>query len=200
MDIVIVKTGIANIASLIAGFGRVGANASTSSDPQTIAKASHVVLPGVGAFAAGMKELHKQNLVTTLQDRINEDKATLAVCLGLHLLCNDSEESPDVSGLGIIDASVKRFTTGKVPQLGWNQVLPSKECSLVSEGYAYFANSYHLPEDISGWSTAKTEYGDTFVSAIERRNILGCQFHPELSGTWGLELLKRWLNRTEATC
>ena len=114
--------------------------------------------------------------------------------LGLQLLCEDSEESPGIAGLGILPVRVSRFKPElKVPQLGWNSVEADKECKVLSNGYAYFANSFHLPASIPGWQVARADYGGPFAAAIERGRIVGCQFHPELSGEWGIGILRRWI-------
>ena len=111
----------------------------------------------------------------------------------MQLLCAAIEESPDTAGLGIVPETVTRFSGDlPVPQLGWNMVEPNGSTSL-APGWAYFANSYKVPRLPDSWSGATTDYGGTFVSAMERGAVLACQFHPELSGTWGSNLLRRWL-------
>ena len=194
-EAVIVRTGIANLASILAGFGRAGAKTRVSQDPADVLEADYVVLPGVGAFEAGMRTLEENGLVEALQTRIQQGKPTLAVCLGLQLLCEHSEEDPGVRGLGVIGEQVTRFTGTdiRIPQLGWNQVEPGLECRLIEPGYAYFANSYRLAQPPAGWRVAFADHGGRFVAAMEKGRVLACQFHPELSGPWGLSLLKRWL-------
>jgi imidazoleglycerol phosphate synthase glutamine amidotransferase subunit HisH len=94
----------------------------------------------------------------------------------------------------VVDAPVRRFAGDiNVPQLGWNQVAPSSQSSFLEPGWAYFANSYRIDRAPDGWLAATTEYGGRFVSAMERGNVLACQFHPELSGPWGASLLGRWM-------
>ena len=194
MKVLVVGTGTANTASVLAGLRRIGAEPELSHDCDALRKASHVVLPGVGAFAAAQSKLVEHGLVQMLQERVNSDHATMGICLGLQLLCESSEESPGVAGLSLIPGHITRFPeTVRVPQLGWNKVSPSPECQLLVEGYAYFANSYRLLDSPEGWGHALTEHAEDFVSAFERGHILACQFHPELSGKYGLELMKRWL-------
>ncbi len=124
----------------------------------------------------------------------------MCICLGLQLLCRDSEESPDVEGLGVIDRTVKRFPDSvRIPQFGWNEVQARNDTSLLSNGYAYFANSYQLPTIPEGWNGAVAEYGGSFVAALEKDQTLACQFHLELSGSWGQTLLERWFHRTRET-
>ena len=98
-------------------------------------------------------------------------------------------------GLGLLPARATRFSRGvRVPQLGWNLVRPRPGCRLLQEGHAYFANSYKLDAVPDGWQGALAEHGGAFVAAVERGAVLACQFHPELSGAWGLALLRRWLD------
>lgn len=190
----VVSTGVANIASVLAGIRRVGGQPELTEDRATIERAQALVLPGVGAFAAGMQRLRECGLVEVLQQRIEAGQPTLAVCLGLQMLCEGSEESPGVAGLGVLPLQVGRFAAGqRVPQLGWNRVEPQPGCQLLQSGYAYFANSYRLDRAPQGWAWASANYGGSFVAALERGSVLACQFHPELSGGWGKQLLARWL-------
>ena len=192
-SVTVVPTGAANIASVLAALHRAGLTPEVSEDPALVRSAARVVLPGVGALGPAMKRLAASGVVEALRERFREGRPTLAVCLGLQLLCRRSEESPDVPALGVIEAEVTRFSGPvRVPQLGWNQVRPAAECRLVKRGYAYFANSYRLTEAPEGWAAAWSEYDGPFVAALERGSALACQFHPELSGRWGQELVRRW--------
>ncbi|MFC1529688.1 imidazole glycerol phosphate synthase subunit HisH [Gemmatimonadota bacterium] len=198
-EVIVVRTGTANLASIEAGLLRVGARPRLSNDPDEVASADRVVLPGVGAFAAAVGELSDHDLVGVLRDRIEALRPTLAICLGMQLLGEGSEESPGIPGIGAIPAVASRFTEQvKVPQLGWNRVEPESECRYLVPGFAYFANSYRLTGSPDGWSAATTDYDGKFVSALERGPVMACQFHPELSGTWGLNLLRRWLEDTSS--
>lgn len=196
-DVVIVKTGLANIASVQSAFARLGLSSIVTQDAAAVRDAARVVLPGVGAFGPGMAVLREHGLDESLRERVGRDRATLAVCLGMQLLCADSEESPGVTGLGIVDASVRGFAGDDliVPHMGWNRVESSAGSRLVRTGEAYFANSYRIDADDlrdRGWTPALCGYGGSFVAAMERGNVLACQFHPELSGAWGLSLMARW--------
>lgn len=195
VDVCIVRTGIANLASVAAGLRRAGASVHLTEGPGEIEAAQAVVLPGVGAFGAGMETLRRNELVDALRERIGAGKPTMAVCVGLQLLLEASEESPGVAGLGVVPATAERFVGNvRVPQLGWNLVEPQANCKLIERGHAYFANSYRLQRPPEGWTCAMTDHGGPFVSAMERGAVLACQFHPELSARWGLALLRRWLD------
>ncbi|GAB4296269.1 MAG: imidazole glycerol phosphate synthase subunit HisH [Myxococcota bacterium] len=193
-DVLIVRTGTANIASISAAFKRLGANITLGGSKEDIERAERIVLPGVGAFAAAMQKLSVSGVASALKEYISEGKPLLAICLGLQLLCESSEESPNVKGLSVIKSEVTKFNEGvRIPQLGWNSILVESDCAYLKPGCAYFANSYRLEKAPDGWRAAYSVYGGKFVAALERGNILACQFHPELSGNYGLDLIRRWL-------
>lgn len=194
----IVATGIANTASLQAAFRRLGVESVLIDDPELVASERLVVLPGVGAFGAGMERLRSSGLGEAICERISAGKPLLSVCLGLQLLFRSSEESPDVAGLGIFNAPVTRFSTReRIPQLGWNRVEAPTQARYLTSGYAYFANSFCV-RDLSGVDAVATaEYGHPFVAAFEHGGLLACQFHPELSGAHGAGLLQRWIEQAE---
>ena len=137
-----------------AAFARLGVATEVVQDAAAIASATRLVLPGVGAFAAGMQRLQELDLVEVLRQRLLAGRPTLAICLGMQLCCEGSEESPGVRGIGVVPGVVRRFGEHvQVPQLGWNRVasaLPDGEA-----GYVYFANSYRLVEPPPGWQVAR---------------------------------------------
>lgn len=191
----LVPTGTANTASVIAAFRRLGIDPELTADPEAIERADRVVLPGVGSFGAAGAALADGGRASTLTRRINEGRPTLAVCVGMQLLAATSEESPGARGLGVVDTRVTRFGGQvRVPQLGWNRVEPHPSARYLRPGWAYFANSFRLETVPDGWVPATTDHGGRFVSAMERGEVLACQFHPELSGDWGLSLLERWVS------
>ncbi|MBM4372685.1 MAG: imidazole glycerol phosphate synthase subunit HisH [Deltaproteobacteria bacterium] len=194
-EVLVVPTGTANLASVLAGLRRAGAIPRVAREPGEVAAAAAVVLPGVGALAAAMEGLRAEGLVEPLRERIAGGRPTLAVCLGLQLLAEGSEESPGVMGLAAVPGVARRLPdTVRVPQMGWNRVSPAPGCALLEPGWAYFANSYALAAAPPGWRAAWTEYGGPLVAAMERGALLACQFHPELSGAWGAALLARWVH------
>ena len=153
----IIDTGVANIRSLQAAFTRLGRQWQLTVDPNMIADADSVVLPGVGTFNAAIESIDQKNLRQAIIDRIDADKRTLAICLGLQILCSSSDESEGAKGLGILSNQITRFSDNvTVPQLGWNQVF-SKSSSSFEPGEAYFANSFRLVEEPEGWNFAKTD-------------------------------------------
>lgn len=199
--ITLVPTGLANLASVRAAFQRLGLMTALVSTPEQIEDASRVVMPGVGAYGPAMSELMRRGWADALRARIASDRPTLAICLGHQLLGQRSDEAPGVKGLSSIAASASAFESDVLsPQMGWNQVVPEPDCAVLTEGYAYFANSYRFKKIPEGWLGAQSVYGGEFVAALERGNVLSCQFHPELSGAYGSALLSRWLELTEASC
>lgn len=198
--VTVVRTGTANLASVLAALTRAGATPELSDDPRAVEAAGHVVLPGVGSFAAAMEGLRAAKLVEPLAARVEAGRPTLSICLGFQLLGLSSEESPGESGLGALAYPSLRFDEHdpegnplRVPHLGWNEVVPDAGCRLLTRGFAYFAHSFYVAEPPADWSAGRTEYGSRFVSALERGDVLACQFHPELSGAWGQALIRAWV-------
>lgn len=195
-EIVIVRTGTANLASVVAAFGRAGKQVLVTSDASDVADAKRLVLPGVGSFGPVAGRIDDLGLRSQLVDRIQSGRPTLAICLGLQILATASEEDPGVAGLDILPTTATRFPNSvRVPQLGWNRIEASDGCRILEDGCAYFANSYRLEEIPDGWNGATSHHGDPFVAAVERGAVLACQFHPELSGAWGQSLIERWLEQ-----
>ena len=197
--VTVVPTGTANMASVAAAFRRLGTDLRSAESANEIRVADHLVVPGVGAFAAALGHIDEHRWRHALVDRIEAGRPTLAICVGMQLLCEKSEESPGLSGLGVVRGTVTRLPQDlTVPQLGWNRVTPDPACRFLEPGWTYFANSYRLGSVPDGWVGAKTQYGGSFVSAMERGDVLACQFHPELSGEWGSALLGRWIEGTRS--
>jgi imidazole glycerol phosphate synthase glutamine amidotransferase subunit len=192
-DVVVVPTGTANLASVRAALMRLGARPRLAEDAAMIEDATHVVLPGVGSFGAAVAGLREAGLDAALAARVRAGRATLAMCVGLQVLFEASDESPNATGLAVLKGRVGRFPDSvRVPQFGWNRVVPEPGCRLLEPGYAYFANSYRVLE-APGCRIATAEHGGRFVAALERERVLACQFHPELSGAYGHALIARWL-------
>ncbi len=192
-DVAIVATGTANLASVRAAFERLRADVSIEQKPERVLEAEFVMLPGVGAFGRSMKCLLDHALASALRSRIAEERPVMAICVGHQLLFETSDESPTARGLGIVPGHVGRYSESvRVPQFGWNRVIPEQGCKLLQDGYAYFANSYRATE-AHACNVALAGHGGPFVAGLERGNLLGCQFHPELSGDYGMSLIERWM-------
>jgi imidazole glycerol phosphate synthase glutamine amidotransferase subunit len=192
--VVIVDTGVANLASIAGAFRRLGVTPAVSADPAIVSAAARVVLPGVGAFGAGMAAMRSRGLDAVIRDHASRGTPILGICLGMQMLCEASEETPGVSGLGVIAGTCRRLPADvRIPHLGWNRVTPEPEARLLAPGIAAFANSYALRAGPAGWTTAWTTHGVPFIAALEHGTTIACQFHPELSGAYGAALLERWL-------
>ena len=201
IDITIVETGLANLASVVAAFHRLGANVSLERDPEKIRLADRVVVPGVGNFGAAMERLTRLDIHQSIAERVEKDQPTLGICLGLQIFGLGSEESPQTLGLGVIRAHVTGISSSMIsPQMGWNKIVASTNTNFLENGYAYFANSFSFDRIPEGWAGATCTYGTEMVAALERGTFLGCQFHPELSGLYGQRLLSRWVNQEVRTC
>ena len=193
-DVVIIGSCGSNLASLGFALKRLGVDAPVTEDPERVRRATHVILPGVGAAAAGMSRLAAAGLadvVPTLAQPV------LGICLGMQLLFGSSEED-DAKCLGVIDAKVRRLPQSAdlpVPQMGWNEleaVAPSPLLAGVAPGsFAYFIHSYAVPLD--GYTRALTRYGVPFSAVIEHGNFFGTQFHPERSAQVGAKVLDNFL-------
>lgn len=193
-EVVIVDSGGANLASLQYALERVGARAHVSRNPQAIASASHIVLPGVGAAADAMERLRSAGLGALLTMLT---QPVLGICLGMQLLYRDSEEGP-TECLGLLPDTVRRIHSAPgrpVPHMGWNQVRVERDDPLLEglgpESYAYFVHSYAAP--VSPLTLAHTEYGKPISAVVRRENFCGTQFHPERSGRAGARLLANFL-------
>lgn len=201
-NIVIIDYQLGNIRSVQHAFRSIGYPVVLSDDPEVIKKAAGVVLPGVGGFRDGIRRLSETHLDQLILELINREVPFLGICLGMQLLFTYSEEHGIYKGLGVIPGKVVRFPdTLKVPHLGWNQVCYSNPFSLPGsilfkgiqdKSYFYFVHSYYCVPDLDEDILAKTEYQQSFASAVNRKNIFGVQFHPEKSSFSGLKLLKNF--------
>jgi imidazole glycerol-phosphate synthase subunit HisH len=190
--LVVLPTGTANLASVLAAFARQGVKAKVAREPAEVEDAERVVLPGVGTFGATMAGLRAAGLDAAIAERARSGAPILAMCVGLQVLFETSDESPG-EGLGVLSGRVGRFpATVRVPQFGWNRIEPEPGCRYLEPGHAYFANSFRVLA-APGCKVAHAEHGERFVAAIERGPLLACQFHPELSGAFGHRLIARWL-------
>ena len=193
--VTIVPTGTANIASLVAAFTRLGATVRMAATAEDVRTADRLVLPGVGAFGAAMAQLRAQGLIDALVQRWNDPRPVLGICLGMQLLFESSEESPGIAGLGVIPGGITRLPASapRVPFFGWSDISGAG-----IEGCAYFAHSFcSVTPEVNGWEICRAfhDRAGGIVAAVSRNDgrHLACQFHPELSGHWGMLLLEAWL-------
>ena len=193
-DLAVVRTGLANTASVMAAASRAGATPRLVDDPRDVCRAAYVILPGVGSFGAAAEVL-ETGLRNALRQRLEADNPTLGICLGMQLFATGSEESPGARGIGIVPARVQRMAQlERLPVMGWSQVNPGPDCNLIEAGWAYFAHTFALQDAPGPWSVARAGHGGA-IAALEHGNVLACQFHPELSGAYGAALLERWIEK-----
>lgn len=166
-----------------------------TSDKDKIIKAERIIFPGQGHFGQAMNNLEKKGLVGAIRQACDKGIPFLGICIGLQILFEKSEEAQGVSGLGILEGEVKRFTVGKIPQIGWNKVIPTENNSFIKEDYFYYVNSYYVQPKNTDIISAYTDYNGRFCAAVEKKNIAAVQFHPEKSSNAGLNFFKNWLNK-----
>lgn len=165
-----------------------------TSEKEKILNAEKIIFPGQGHFMQAMNNLEKKGLVPVIKECCNNGIPFLGICIGLQILFEKSEEAPGVNGLGILKGEVKRFTEGKIPQIGWNKVVPTANNKYLTQDYFYYVNSYYVvPEDESIIS-AYTDYNGKFCAAVQSGSITAVQFHPEKSSAAGLTFFRNWLN------
>lgn len=199
--IVIIDYGIGNLASVLNMFKKIGVkDVVVSGDKELISKADKLLLPGVGAFDAGMTNLENSGLIPVLNKKVLEEKTPiLGICLGMQLLTKRSEEGVK-PGLGWIDAETIKFNPDpslklKVPNMGWAYVDVKRENKLLNSGVKdrfYFVHSYYVKCLDSQQSIATSNFGDDFTCAVNKENIYGTQFHPEKSLKFGMKVLENF--------
>ncbi len=201
--IAVIDYGAGNLRSVLHAlrYLGVGQDVRLVHSPDDLAGADRIVLPGVGAFGAGMQRLHEQALVDPLKDALAKGIPYLGICLGMQFLFEQSDEMGEHIGLSVLPGKVTRFPAFddlKVPHMGWNQLGIQRESALLkglsTESYAYFVHSYYcLPEEARD-ALIMVDYGIPFCAGVQRKNIFGVQFHPEKSQHTGLRILRNFLD------
>lgn len=197
--IAIIDYDAGNLKSVEKALQYLGKETVVSRDENTILSADRVILPGVGAFGDAMEKLTKYGLVPVLHKVVNQNIPILGICLGMQLLFERSAEAEGVGGLGILQGEVLKIPDCeglKIPHIGWNSLDFLKESRLFhglsKESYVYFVHSYYVKATNILDVAATTVYSTTLDVAVERKNVFGCQFHPEKSGDIGLKILKNF--------
>jgi glutamine amidotransferase len=197
----IINYGMGNLRSVQKAFERININALVADNPKDITDADKIILPGVGNFEQGMKNLEATGFVDAIKEAvIIKKKMILGICLGMQLLTEHSDEG-NVNGLGLIKGNVRKFPPPKkglkIPHMGWNSLIAKKTTnltrSLLPDDFVYFVHSYYVSCSNKDDVLFQTEYGIMFDSAFQHENILGFQFHPEKSHQTGLKLLSNFV-------
>lgn len=190
-----------NLRSVEKAIALLGGDPVITRDRETILKADHVILPGVGAFGDAMEKLNQYGLTEVVREVAQAGIPLIGICLGMQLLFERSDESDGVPGIGVLEGDIIKIpdTPGlKIPHMGWNS-LDIRPGTRFYEGiengsYVYFVHSYYLKARDEAIVAASTEYGCHIHASVESRNVFGCQFHPEKSSTVGLSILKNFLS------
>jgi len=200
--IAVIDYGAGNIGSVINALKAIGHNPYVTHKPEEVIKAEAVILPGVGAAGNAMKNLNNLGLSDAIRQVAKEKRPLFAVCIGLQVLFEETEEGGCQSCLGILPGIVKRFPSKlKVPHMGWNQVTQKKQ-HLIYAGIPdntdfYFVHSYYAIPGNASVVAGTTDYGTEFCSAVAIDNLIATQFHPEKSGHSGLQLYRNFLNMVQ---
>ena len=202
----IIDYSAGNISSVANALRFLGEKCYITSNSDEIKGADRVILPGVGSFGDAIDNIKKNKLHNIIYDIADSTIPFLGICLGLQLLFEESDESPGVPGLGIFKGKIKSFRNSpigdlKVPHVGWNSLVDCKQDSIICSAlkqpntnpFVYFVHSFYLDCPDADIISAQTEYGIKFHSAVQKDNIMACQFHPEKSGDTGLKILSEFL-------
>lgn len=203
MNVDVLDYGIGNIGSVIRMIEKVGGSAKSISTADEIRHSEKLILPGVGHFDHGISQLVERGLLESLQERVvQQGTPIMGICLGMQLLCIRSEEGT-LSGLGYVNADVKKFQALpdpnlKIPHMGWNNVMVTRRNPLIEiaieEQRFYFVHSYYVEPKSSDLTIMTTSHGMEFCAAFQSENIFGVQFHPEKSHRFGMALMKRFVD------
>lgn len=206
--VAIVDYGVGNLFSIKASFAKIGKDAVVTSDAEVIRAASHVLLPGVGAFSDAAKKLFTSGLGDVVIEEARRGKPILGICLGMQLLFEKSYEYGEYDGLGLIPGEVCPIADVipknlKIPHIGWNALDITNDTPIFkrikSGDHVYFVHSFYAKTD-DAWVSATSEYGAPLTAAVRRGNIYGCQFHPEKSGEVGLSILSAFCETEGEKC
>ena len=194
--IAIVDYGMGNLRSVQKAFEYLGYDAAITDQGKALENASHIVLPGVGAFRDAIAAIKAKDLDGMIKKEVAEGKPFLGICLGMQMLFDRSSEDGEYEGLGLIGGEVVRFDTDlKIPHIGWNTLYYNKRTALfdgIDDNYFYFVHSYHAAKVANEDVETTCVYGYEFVASVNRDNVWGVQFHPEKSGDTGLKVLKNF--------
>lgn len=193
--ITIIDYEAGNLKSICNMLNFLGEEYRISSDKDEIETAERIIFPGQGHFAQAKSNLERKGLIEPIKKAIDNDAHFLGICLGLQILFEKSEEAPGVEGLGIIKGEVKKFTQGKIPQIGWNKINTTKNNSYLNDDYFYFVNSFYVVPEDENIISSTCNYNIEFASSIERKNLVAVQFHPEKSSEAGIDFFKKWLGK-----
>ena len=201
MSVSVIDYDAGNIRSVEEALAYLGQEVEVTRDRDRILSADRVILPGVGAFGDAMGKIRSYGLEPVIKEVVRQGTPFLGICLGLQLLFEESDETPGVAGLGLLEGRIRRIPDGeglKIPHMGWNSLDVREGASLFRgiEGhpYVYFVHSYYLAAEHEEDVAASTFYSTKIHASVEHGNIFACQFHPEKSGEVGLKILDNFIH------
>ncbi len=192
--VVIIDYGAGNIKSIGNMLSSFDIQYEITSDEKKILSADRLIFPGQGHFEQAMQKLKSKNVIEPIKSAISKGIPFLGICLGLQVLFEKSEEAPNAEGLSIFKGEVKKFQTGKTPQIGWNEIKTTDNNSFLEDDYFYFVNSYYVVPDDDKIISSTANYHIDFCSSVEYKNVVATQFHPEKSSKAGIKFFKKWIN------
>lgn len=213
--IAVIDYGMGNLRSVSKAVELCGAEVDIITEADQVETYNAIILPGVGAFEPAIKIIKNKGFDTAIKEHISKEKMFLGICLGYQLLFSESYEDGLHKGLNIVEGSVEKFIPKKnekliIPHMGWNKISISKENKTAQEmyknindgEYVYFVHSYYCNPTDKSWTATTTNYSIDFCSSIARKNVWGCQFHPEKSSDVGLKILKNFVEKVKdnASC
>ena len=201
--VVIIDYGTGNLSSLNKSLSKINCTSIITRDPEVIVKSNKIILPGVGAYGDALKSLNENYLINSIKQALKNGSSVLGICLGMHLLCSTSEEG-DGAAFSLFDIKVKKIKSNnnllKIPNIGWHKVLINHNDILYKNipnfSLYYFCHSFIANQNLSentDYKYSYFEYGDTYIASLNKENIYGVQFHPELSGEYGLQILHNFM-------
>lgn len=214
MNIIIVDYEAGNVKSIANMLDFLGAKFKISDSAQEILNAKAIIFPGQGHFEQAVNNLKNKGLIEPIKQVISKNIPFLGICLGLQILFEESEEAPNVDGLGILKGRVKKFNfsrnasmqnvqyenepqvniLSKIPQIGWNKITTTNTNSFLKDEYFYFVNSYYVEPADKNIIASTCDYGVQFCSSVQKDNLVAVQFHPEKSSEAGMDFFKRWIS------
>lgn len=202
-EVAMIDYGTGNLSSLNKSLSKINCTSIITRDPEVILKSNKIILPGVGAYGEALKSLNENHLIDSIKQAVKNGSSILGICLGMHLLCLTSEEG-DGSSLSFFNIKVKKIKSNnnllKIPNIGWHKVLINYDDKLHKNipnfSSYYFCHSFIANQNLNEKTDYKYsyfEYGNTYIASLNKENIYGVQFHPELSGEYGFQILHNFL-------
>lgn len=193
--ICVINYGGGNVRSVTNLLQSLGYDFLVSSKEKEILSAEKIIFPGQGHFGQSMGALKECELDFTIHRAVEKRLPFMGICVGLQVLFETSEEAPEAKGLGLFKGEVVKFTEGKIPQIGWNQIKTKPSNTVLSDDFYYFVNSFYVKPQDETIISSIANYHIDFCSSIEKENLIAMQFHPEKSGEAGVNAIRSWLEK-----